>query len=427
MTHLGSLFDRIQHKITSELRWKLAFSHISVALATVATLPALVVLLNTLRREEVLTGAPALYDPDFAQATQLLARLLPAYIQTFHENPRVLVQLLTELKNTAPPGSGPLGGTLNQGTGILIVDPKGVVIAASLDPNEPHPRTLTEIHPPEWSTAFQAVLQGSRDLSASGPLIQVARDNTVLVSAYPTEGTEGTLLGAIGLRTQPIGAPPKPFWPSLLELGIVTAVAIGELLLSAIIPTVSISLVAALLLTRGTRRQIAELESATEAIVRGEFHRRVQRLSRDELGRLAERFSLLTAALQQLETRRRTFLTNITHDLRTPLTVIRAHHENAQQHLRSEHESVGEALERIRHEVETLARMVEVLFTLARLEEQTLPLRPQPVSPSALFSTNSWRLCAHSPTELAGLVSPQRLNQGVQPFGAIPSIYARSC
>lgn len=88
-----------------------------------------------------------------------------------------------------------------------------------------------------------------------------------------------------------------------------------------------ISGVAGFQLARRFGRRIEAIEEATEEIARGNLEHRVAIVSRDELGRLAERFNLLASRLEQIEKGRRAFVSNVSHDLRTPIAVIRGHVE----------------------------------------------------------------------------------------------------
>lgn len=74
------------------------------------------------------------------------------------------------------------------------------------------------------------------------------------------------------------------------------------------------------------------------------------------------------------------FFANVTHDLRTPLTLIRAHAEALLERARPCDSSVRDGLERILTETDTVSRLVDDLFTLARLEERGLLLFLQPIS-----------------------------------------------
>ncbi len=161
----------------------------------------------------------------------------------------------------------------------------------------------------------------------------------------------------------------------LLSLGLVVA-------LTAAIPAGLLSSGAGFLLARSFGRRLAALEEATEAMARGDLSRRVAVTSRDELGRLAERFNLLAERLQEIERRRRAFVANVSHELRTPLAVIRGHVETQLERLSTQNGSADlrETLQIIGREAETLDDLVDDLFTLTRLEEEALPLAPTSIS-----------------------------------------------
>ncbi len=369
------------HALTGQLRRQLLLSHLAVAFTTLALVVVAYGVIASVTRGAGLLGSSVAYDPDFAQGTRLLAELLPPHVEREREEAGSLQPLLARLVATAVPGSGPLGGTVNDGTGIVVVAPDGSILAAV----PTRPDSIAAIEPVEWREALTAALAGSRDLSPTGPLVRTAQSGTVLVSAYPIVAPDGTVAGAVGLRTQPVATVPASGWARLASLAVGFSLVVADFLLTAAIPAAVVSALASMLVTRRIRAQLRELEAATEAIVRGELGRRVRVLSGDELGRLAERFNLLTAALERLEEQRRAFFANIAHDLRTPLALIRAQAETLLARDKRDHEEERAGLERIVQETETLGRLVEDLFTLARLDERGLPLQVAPVDLGALL------------------------------------------
>ncbi len=128
--------------------------------------------------------------------------------------------------------------------------------------------------------------------------------------------------------------------------------------------------------------QIAELESATEEFANGRLERRVRVITDDELGHLAGRFNFLAERLDELDQQRRSFVANVSHDLRTPITIIRAHLD-AQAAQGPDQEAATILPEAsfavIERETETLAKLVDDLFMLSRLEEAAVPFQQVPV------------------------------------------------
>jgi len=131
--------------------------------------------------------------------------------------------------------------------------------------------------------------------------------------------------------------------------------------------------------SRPMLRQIAELEEGSNAIATGRLDRHVAVLTDDELGRLAERFNDLTSRLGAADNQRRAFVANISHDLRTPIAVIRGHLDAQREAEGADDIPPRVSFAAIEHEVATLSRLIDDLFTLSRLEEGVLPVRAVPV------------------------------------------------
>lgn len=404
-TWIGSM----REGFATRLSWKLAASHLIVVLLTLVLLMALLGLLSFVSAQFTRDSGPSLeYDPDMAELTRVLATLMREQLAA--RDPAELTALLEELKPDEYTGSGPLGGGLNPGTGIVLAMPGGTVAAASGVPGATPGAPLSSLDPPELGSVLQAALAGERDISRLGPLMQHAQNGQVLVSAYPIADAEGTVIGALGLRTRPPEASSSGV--PLAFVVVALSVSLIALLLTAALPAGLLSSGAGFLLARSFGQRLAALEEATEAMARGDLSRRVAVTSRDELGRLAERFNLLAERLQELERRRRAFVANVSHELRTPLAVIRGHVETQVERLSAQdgNSDLRETLQIIRREAETLDELVDDLFTLTRLEEETLPLAFAPVSLAEVAAEAVEAIrplaLAHGRISVSSLISP---------------------
>jgi signal transduction histidine kinase len=132
-------------------------------------------------------------------------------------------------------------------------------------------------------------------------------------------------------------------------------------------------------LSRRIVRQITELEAATEEFARGRLDRRVRVMAPDELGRLAERFNLLASQLDELDRQRRSFVANVSHDLRTPIAIIRGHIDAQLNTSSDDGLDPRASFAAIERETQTLAKLIDDLFTLSRVEEGVLPVARLPV------------------------------------------------
>lgn len=71
-------------------------------------------------------------------------------------------------------------------------------------------------------------------------------------------------------------------------------------------------------------KPIYEINRTAKALSNGDLDRRVKNISsKDEIGELAESFNAMADALQNNENKRRDFVANISHELRSPITSIR--------------------------------------------------------------------------------------------------------
>jgi heavy metal sensor kinase len=132
---------------------------------------------------------------------------------------------------------------------------------------------------------------------------------------------------------------------------------------------------------------VARMTGAAERIGGGRFHERITvPPSSDELRRLALTLNAMLDRLQQSVDGQRRFVADASHDLRTPLTVMRAEIE-----LALDEERVGPAARTVlvsnRDEVDRMMRMVENMLTLASIEDGRLELLVAPVELTAIVWT----------------------------------------
>jgi signal transduction histidine kinase len=75
--------------------------------------------------------------------------------------------------------------------------------------------------------------------------------------------------------------------------------------------------------TKKQSEPLNEMASAARRFARGEFEIRVKNRGRnDEIGQLTEAFNVMADSLERSERLRRDFIANLSHELKTPMTVI---------------------------------------------------------------------------------------------------------
>ncbi len=129
-----------------------------------------------------------------------------------------------------------------------------------------------------------------------------------------------------------------------------------------------VTAVMGIVFSQALTRRIARLLRGVHTVREGEYSHRVCVTGRDELSRLADEFNELTGRLQTTEEVRRRFVSDASHELKTPLASIRLLTDSILQADHMDNETAREFLMDIGDEAERLTRITEKLLTLTRLD-----------------------------------------------------------
>lgn len=141
----------------------------------------------------------------------------------------------------------------------------------------------------------------------------------------------------------------------------------------------------AYLIAGGAFRPVDRLINEVEAITDGRsLHRRVPTDEADEeIARLSDTLNRMMGRLQGSFGALRRFTADASHELKTPLTVVRADVERAMHPAATPHER-AQALEEAMQEIARMSDLVDSLLTLARADEGRFDLHREPVQLDAL-------------------------------------------
>ena len=144
---------------------------------------------------------------------------------------------------------------------------------------------------------------------------------------------------------------------------------------------VLLSVIVAHLITGRALRPVDEIIGEVSALTDGRsLHRRLpQAEGDDELARLSATLNAMIARLEQSFSGLRRFTADASHELKTPLTVLRADIERAMSSGPRSTEGLV-ALEEALQETARMADLVESLLTLARADEGRFDLHREPVA-----------------------------------------------
>ena len=125
-------------------------------------------------------------------------------------------------------------------------------------------------------------------------------------------------------------------------------------------------------------RRIRRLERAAERIAGGDFDEPVDVSGSDELAELAAAFERMRVQLAQLDSARRAFIANASHELRTPIFSLAGFLELlADEEL--DEPTRREFLETMREQVDRLSKLTVDLLDLSRLDAGRLRVEREPV------------------------------------------------
>ncbi|MBT2289433.1 HAMP domain-containing histidine kinase [Paenibacillus albidus] len=218
----------------------------------------------------------------------------------------------------------------------------------------------------EETGQFQSygTLNGSHLSTVTMEQVKEVLDGEVL----QVTGVETNLLGLL-LKTETGNkamfvnaiAPPSAFFIIKWVLSFVTySLIAGSLII----------LVAAMFLVR----PIKKLTKATRQIATGDFNVKLNIKQKGEMGTLARSFEDMMFDLQQLEQMRRDFVSNVSHEVQSPLTSISGYAKALKQVNIADHDR-SRYLDIIIAEAERMSKMSDSLLKLSLLESQSQQLR----------------------------------------------------
>jgi signal transduction histidine kinase len=162
--------------------------------------------------------------------------------------------------------------------------------------------------------------------------------------------------------------------------------------------------------------RIVTLNRAAEQIARGELNTRVDVVGRDELAQLTRSFNGMAAQLelaqakqQELDTLRRELVAWVSHDLRTPLTSMRAVLEALADGVVDDPETVQRYYRVAQHDIRSLSHLIDDLFDVSQIDAGGLQLDVAPNSIGDLISDTIERFsetARRQNVQLAGEVQP---------------------
>ncbi len=235
------------------------------------------------------------------------------------------------------------------GAYIAVMDRGGDVMTNSRAMDVEDPEFMESLNTEEITEAFQRILAGETiRLRSEG-----GEDPTFTVGVPFM--MDNTVTGAVFIRTK----------AQRIEGGLAEILGWAALLAAAV---ALVSGVVVFLFVRRRMKPLKQLESAAATIAEGDFSVQVDEKQGDpELRELSGAFNTMTRKLRGVETGRREFVANVSHELRSPITSIRGFAEGMADGVIPEGEQ-PKYLRLVADESKRLSGLIDDLLALSRLE-----------------------------------------------------------
>lgn len=144
-----------------------------------------------------------------------------------------------------------------------------------------------------------------------------------------------------------------------------------------------IAMIVGAIFSRAIVTPIKKITNAAKALKEGDYSARTGLSGSDEIARLGNMFDLMADSVEANRKLERRLVTDVAHELRTPLMAIQS---TVEAMIDGVFEPDEERLETLNSEVQRLSRLVDALLKLSRLESRTKPIERKKVDLTEMLS-----------------------------------------
>lgn len=137
-----------------------------------------------------------------------------------------------------------------------------------------------------------------------------------------------------------------------------------------------ISFIIIWLLSYAIVKPLRQMSIAAKQFGKGNFSKRVLVTSDDELGQLAKSFNNMADSLSISEGKKRAFIANVSHELKTPMTTISGFIDGILDGT-IEKEKQNHYLKIVSDEIKRLSRLVKTMLNLSRIDNENIVINNQ--------------------------------------------------
>jgi signal transduction histidine kinase len=184
-------------------------------------------------------------------------------------------------------------------------------------------------------------------------------------------------------------AVPVPTASNASMIAAVTPVNVGwRHLVDSVIRVALVGLIGSALLSwllaRSISRPVTRLSQAAQRVAQGFYEDPPLPSSDNELGQLSRTFNNMREQVHRASQIQRDFLTGVSHDLKTPLSIIKGYVCALEDGVADDNEMRTRSLAGISKETDRMEDFIAALLELARLEAGLAPFNPRPMDLTVL-------------------------------------------
>jgi len=160
---------------------------------------------------------------------------------------------------------------------------------------------------------------------------------------------------------------------------------IQRMLLAEIVISIFVALLLGYFVSRRLLNPVRDITDTAKSIEISDLSRRIPvPPARDELSELAETFNRMLDRIQKGFRQQQRFVSDASHELRTPVTVIKGYSDMLARWGSQDEEALREGLEAIRSEAVDMQELIEKLLFLARADQKRQIMHKEPLDMAPL-------------------------------------------
>lgn len=236
---------------------------------------------------------------------------------------------------------------------MLVTDEEGVVLLSTAKKTEEgHPSVLGDLGTVDLTEFKKESFDSGEFLTMTGVIEGIAEEKSLIYGKPVT--VDGTVRGYVFALASTVSD------DRLIS-------TTRNTLINSSVWVMLAAVIATYFITERIIHPLKNMTRATKKFAEGDFSERVEVIGKDEVAELAQAFNNMAESLDNLEKMRNSFLANVSHDLRTPMTTISGFIDGITSGAIPP-EDHNHYLGVISSEVHRLSRLVSQLLDVSRLE-----------------------------------------------------------